>query len=246
MELRWYWRVLQRQWRIIWLVTLIVALLAAAYTAYSFVGGRYKGQTTLEFQQRPPTYHTQSVLTDALAAAHANATNAAVGAKQYTQGVNYFKSISSCLLSSYQRTLDWKVIRGALGANLSNDTYLDIEYAAASSAMSVQVLECSTTVLQKEFLPDYNHNILAAGSGGVITEYPISLSSFDPPSAINVSLTSTAIGWLEKALAGLVLGAAVAFLWEYLDETIHDEQDVRNWMHTSTLGVIAANGSLKR
>ena len=38
MELRWYWRVLRRQWRIIWVTTALVAILAALFTAYTFVG----------------------------------------------------------------------------------------------------------------------------------------------------------------------------------------------------------------
>ncbi|MGH2345835.1 MAG: hypothetical protein ACRDG4_11455, partial [Chloroflexota bacterium] len=53
-----------------------------------------------------------------------------------------------------------------------------------------------------------------------------------------ISKSKLILGWLIKSLVGLVLGLALAFLWEYLDESIHDEQDVRNWMHVPTLGVI--------
>jgi hypothetical protein len=238
LELRWYWRVLRRQWRIIWLSLLVVAVLAAAYTAFTFSGGRYKGQTTVELSQTPPTYRSTSVNIDPEAAAQANASAARDSAKQFTQGIGFFQSISGWLKSTYGTNLDWKVIRAGLGANVSGQRYLEMEYASSSDTTANKVLMSAIAVLKRDFLPHYNATVLNTGSQGSVFEPPIQLYVFDQPSAPATSLSSTVISWFVKALLGLVLGVALAFLWEYLDESIHDEQDVHNWMSTPTLGVI--------
>lgn len=238
MELRWYWRVLRRQWRIIWLSLLVVAVLAAAYTAYTFAGGRYKGQTTVEFSQTPPTYRSTNVSIDPEAAAQGNAGAARDSAKQFTQGISYFQSISASLKNAYGITIDWKVIRAGLGANVSGQRYLEMEYSSSSDKTANKILLTAISVLKRDYLPHYNATVFNTGTQGNVIEPPIQLYVFDPPSAPATSLSSTAISWFVKALLGLVLGVALAFLWEYLDESIHDEQDVRNWMNIPTLGVI--------
>jgi hypothetical protein len=237
LELRWYWRVLRRQWRIIWVSLLVVAVLAAAYTAFTFASSRYKGQTTIEFSQLPPSYHTQNIPVDPEQAAQGNSGTARDNAKQFTQGIGYFQTIESYVKQHYGQTIDWKVIRASLGANPTGSRYLELEYTSSSESTALRLVVAATAILRNEFLPHYNSTVLSTSNGNVV-EPPIRMFIFDPPNAPSTSLATTVISWFAKSLLGLVLGVALAFLWEYLDESIHDEQDVRSWMHTPTLGVI--------
>ena len=238
MELRWYWRVLQRQSRIIVTTLLVVAVLAAVYTAYTFYGGYYKAQTTLEFSQNPPNYKTTNLSTDPLVNALGNAGSARDAAKVYTEGLDYFHAIQAYLLQNYNRKIDWKTIRAGLGANPNAQRFLDLEYKSSNQTTAEEILASAVAVLNADFLPDYNKTVTAAAPGSIVQEFPITTRESDPPSTTTTSLSSTVVGWLEKVIVGVVLGVALAFLWEYMDETIHDEQDIRVWMHTPTLGVL--------
>jgi hypothetical protein len=238
LELRWYWRVLRRQWRIIWLSLLVVAVLAGAYTAFTFVSGRYKAQSTLEFSQLPPSYRTQNIPVDPEQAAQGNSSTARDNAKQFTEGIGYFQTIQAFIKKQYDLTIDWKVIRSSLGANPTGSRYLEVEYTSSNSTTALRLVEAATAVLRSEFLPHYNSTVLINSGRGNVDEPPINMYIFDPPNAPSLSLSTTLISWVAKSLLGIVLGVALAFMWEYLDESIHDEQDVRSWMHTATLGVI--------
>lgn len=238
MELRWYWRVLQRQSRIIVATLLVVAVLAAAYTAYSYYSGYYRAQTTLEFSQNPPNYRTTNLSTDPLQNSIGNAGTARDAAKVYTEGLDYFKAIQVYLQQNYHLNIDWKVIRSGLGANVNAGLFLDLEYKSSDQTKALDIVASAVAVLNAEFLPTYNKTVTAAAAGSIVQEFPITTRESDPPSTTTMSLSSTVIGWVEKVLAGLVLGVALAFLWEYMDETIHDEQDVKVWMHTPTLGIL--------
>ncbi len=238
MELRWYWRVLQRQWRIIVTTVVVVAVLAAAYTAYTLYGSYYKAQTTIEFSQEAPIYKTANIYIDPIGAALGNAGSATGAAKYFTTQLQYPKSLQAYILQHYNLKIDWKVIRSVLGANVTGGRDLELEYKSSSQSKALDLVNAAVVVLSRDFLPEYNKTALQTAPGGELQEFPITWRTLDPPSTTTMSLTSTVLSWLTKALAGVVLGIALAFLWEYLDESIHDEQDVRIWMHTATLGVL--------
>ena len=128
MELRWYWRVLQRQWRIIVTTVVIVAVLAAAYTAYSFYGTYYKAQTTIEFSQVAPIYVTQNVTIDPIGAALGNAGGATGAAKYFTTELQYPKALQVYIRQKYNLTIGWQTIRSVLGANITGGRDLELEY----------------------------------------------------------------------------------------------------------------------
>jgi capsular polysaccharide biosynthesis protein len=238
LELRWYWRVLLRQWRIIVVTALLVAVLAAGYTAYTYYGGRYLAQSTMEFRQEPPVITTQSVSIDPLGNAQGNAGGARDAAKVFTEQLQYPKSIQAYLLQKYNVNMDWKVIRSGLGANTNAGRFLQLQYKASDSDKAIKILKSAESVLNRDFLPEYNQTVVAAAAGSQVHEFPITTREFDPPSTTTMALSSTAISWLVKAVVGVILGIALAFLWEYLDESIHDEQDVKAWMRLPTLGVV--------
>ncbi len=238
MELRWYWRVLERQWQIIITTIVVVAVVAGAYTAYTFFGSYYKAQMVIEFSQEAPIYQTANVYIDPVGAALGNAGSAAGAAKTYTTHLQYPKSVQAYILQHYNLKIDWKTIRSVLGANNTAARDLELEYKSSDQTKALNLVNAAVAVLNRDFLPDYNRTALATAPNGGVKEFPITTRTIDPPTTTTQSLSSTAISWLEKALAGVVLGIALAFLWEYMDESIHDEQDVRHWMHTPTLGVL--------
>lgn len=240
MELRWYWRVLRRQGRLIGITFLVVAILSALYTAYAYYNSESIAAETIEFNQQQPQYKTQNVSLDPLQVAVGNAGTANDNAKDYTEGDSFFKAISAYLLRVHHKKLDYKSI--PLGATQTSNVLLKLDFSSNNSALATWIVQGGLYALQHDFLPVYNLKIQHTNQPGFtenVYEPPITINpNFD---ALNVRTSSKlkAIGgWAIKCLVGLVLGLALAFLWEYLDESIHDEQDVKNWMHTPTLGVI--------
>ncbi|HVC81087.1 MAG TPA: hypothetical protein VNL35_11375 [Chloroflexota bacterium] len=240
MELRWYWRVLRRQGRLIGITFLVVAILSALYTAYAYYSAQNTAAETIEFNQQQPVFKTQNVALDPLQVAEGNAGSANNDAKSYSEGDSFFKGISAYLLRMHHKKLDYKSI--PLGATQTSNVLLKLDYSSSDTKLATWIVQGGVYVLQHDFLPVYNLKIQPTTQPGfpqTVYEPPITINpNFD---ALNVRTTSKlkAIeGWAIKCLVGLVLGLALAFLWEYLDESIHDEQDVKNWMHTPTLGVI--------
>ena len=238
MELRWYLRILQRQSRVIWTCFMVVAGLSALFTAYSNYGGRYKATSTVEFFQDPPLIggNTQSLNPHDIAFATAAQTTG--NAKYYTELSVFFKAVSAHLKSNYGKTMDWKAIQAGLGANVPNGYQLELEYSSADQALSEHIVASSLYVVEDVFLPQYNATSIQPGVRRDFTTYPMQVRTLDPINTRTPSLSSSAIGWITKSLLGIVLGLALAFLWEYLDESIHDEHDVRSWMDVPTLGVV--------
>ena len=238
MELRWYGRILQRQSRVIWTSFVLVAVLSALFTAYSSYGARYKSTSTIEFYENPPIIGGNSQTLNPHDIAFGEAAQTTGNAKFYTQLPVFFKAVSAQLKSEYGKAMDWKAIQAGLGANIPNGYQLELEYTSSDQALSEHIVSSSLQVIEQDFLPQYNATSIQPGVNGAFTTYPVQARVLDPLNTRTPSLSSTLIGWISKSLLGIVLGLALAFLWEYLDESIHDEQDVRSWMATPTLGVI--------
>jgi hypothetical protein len=240
MELRWYWRVLRRQARLIIITTLVVAFLAALYTAYSYYTARYTAAQTIEFTQQQPLYQTQSITVDPIQTAAGNATAANSDAKLYTEGDSFFKGLSAYLLRFHNKHMDYKSIPA--GATQIGPQQLRLDYKSSDATLATWIVQGSIFVLQHQFLPVYQEKFRETTAHGFtqnVFEPLIQINpNFDALNVRTISKSKLILGWLIKSLVGLVLGLALAFLWEYLDESIHDEQDVRNWMHVPTLGVI--------
>ncbi len=246
MELRWYWRVLRRQARLIITTTLIVAFLAALYTAYSYYTTQYTAAQTIEFKQQQPLYQTQSINIDPVQAAAGNAGAASNDAKFYSEGDSFFKGVSAYLLKFHNKKIDYKSIPVGV-TQTGGALQLRIDYKSSDSTLATWAVQAGIYVLQNQWLPVYNEKLLETTAKGFKQNVYEPLIQINPNfDALNVRTTSKLkeIGsWVVKVLVGLVLGVALAFLWEYLDESIHDEQDVRNWMHVPTLGVIPGGKS---
>jgi hypothetical protein len=245
MELRWYWRVLRRQARLIITTTLIVAFLAALYTAYSYYTTQYTAAQTIEFTQAQPIYQTQSINVDPIQTAAGNAGAANSDAKLFTEGDSFFKGVSAYLLKFHNKKIDYKSI--PVGVTQTGGAQLRVDYKSNDSTLATWAVQGGIYVFEHQFLPIYNDKFRETTAKGFAQNVFEPLIQINPNfDALNVRTTSKLkeIGsWVVKVLVGLVLGVALAFLWEYLDESIHDEQDVRNWMHVPTLGVIPGGKS---
>jgi hypothetical protein len=225
MELRWYWRVLKRQARVIWLTTVLVAIIAGLYTAYTAYGKHYKATETIEFYEKPPLVYGQSLNTDPESNALGVAGSTTGNAKFYTQ--------------QNSTSMGYRTIQAGFGANITEGRQLEMEYSSSDKALAQHIVSIAVQLVAIDYLPYYNQTVLQPGAQRLITTYPVQWRVFDPMDVRSPSLSSTLISWIEKVVIGLVLGVALAFLWEYLDESIHDEHDVRNWMGgIPTLGVI--------
>lgn len=244
MELRWYGRILRRQWGLIWKTVAIVALLSALYTAYATYGARYKATETVEFYQNQPIIGGQTLQINPEDTALAAAGASTGFAKLFTEQVSFFKGIQNTLKASpYNLNIDWKVIQAGMGANIIGGRQLELEYTSSNQLTAEHIVSAAIQQVQADFLPIYNATVVQPGRRLNITTFPIQSRIFDPLVSLTPKLSSAITGWLIKSLVGLVVGVFLAFLWEYLDESIHDEQDVRNWMKAPTLGVIPAGKS---
>src|SRR5579871_2185731 len=116
MELRWYWRILRRQARIIWITTAIVALLAALYSGYAYMGASYKAQVTIQFYAPLPILLGTSTSQDPQGMADASASAARDTGKQYTGTIPYFKSIANEMKARYGQNIPWQTIATNFGA----------------------------------------------------------------------------------------------------------------------------------
>ena len=240
MELRWYGRILMRQRGVIWRATVLVAVLSLLLTAWSAYNERYKASETIEFNEQPILQKTQNITIDPVSAAEGNASAATNEAKLYTEGDRFFKAISQHMKSTYGKTVDYKSIH--IGATATGSRELKIDYSSTNSTNATQLVQSGVYTLQHDFLPGYNLKFLqdtAPGFTENVFSPPITIDpNFDPLNVRTQSLSQALTAWLLKVLLGVVVGVALAFLWEYLDETIHDEHDVRSWMDLPTLGVI--------
>jgi capsular polysaccharide biosynthesis protein len=68
----------------------------------------------------------------------------------------------------------------------------------------------------------------------------------DPPKAQLVALGTPLADFLLRAALGLVAGLILAYLFEYLDDTVQDEADVEYWLGLPTLAVIPGRRSRLR
>jgi hypothetical protein len=160
-------------------------------------------------------------------------------AKFYTEQNHFFKAMSTELKRQYGTKMDYRTIQAGLGANITEGRQLEMEYKSSDNTLAEHLVTIGLQLVESDFLPTYNSTVVQPGRRLNITTYPVQVRIYDPLNSRTMSLSSSLIGWIEKALIGFVLGIALAFLWEYLDESIHDAHDVRNWMGGApTLGVI--------
>jgi hypothetical protein len=160
-------------------------------------------------------------------------------AKAFTKRHDFFVAVSDELKHTYGMDVSWKTIGTDFGANITDPNHLEMDFTSSHQDRSMNVIRSAMTVLQRQFLPMYiAAERLPTSTASKLRQQPIQMSVYDPLFLPPKDITKVLTGFGIKAFLGLPLGIALAFLWEYLDQSIVDVQDVRNWMGAPALGVI--------
>jgi capsular polysaccharide biosynthesis protein len=206
---------------------LIVAVLGLLTVAYSYSGALYKGQATISVQVQPDYSKAQSANYDAVQTAQQNSDIAVQELTSYASGTQYFKNVSQ---EVYGTPNKWKSLQqGTKGIyQIPNSHEIYFEWDGNSTAMAQKVVSAEVRQL-RNYVPQFQH------AAGMPT---ITAGIIDPAFAQRISLSKPVIDFLLRAALGLVAGIILAYLFEYLDDSLQDENDVQHWMHIPTLAVI--------
>lgn len=236
MELKYYWRVLVRRRMVIRNTFLIVAILGLLTVAYSYSGAQYKGEAKINVQVQPYRSKIQTPNFDPSQTAQQNSDAAVQELTSYaSNNVQYFKDVSN---EVYGTPNKWKSLQQSTkgGYQVPNSHEIYFEYDANSMAMAQKVVSAEMQQL-RDYVPVFQQ------ASGMPT---ITANVIDPPFAQRVGLSTLVIQFLLRAALGLVAGIILAYLFEYLDDSLQDENDVQHWMNVPTLAVIPGGRVARR
>src|SRR5581483_10696851 len=117
------------------------------------LGASCKAIGTVEFFGQPPRIGGTNVAVNPKDIADNAAFKARDTAKQYTETIPYFKSITASLKAEYGKTMDWKVVAAGLGATPAGDREMDLEYTGSDSTLDAQIVTVAIERIDKDFLP---------------------------------------------------------------------------------------------
>ncbi len=233
MELRQYWRVLVRRRNVIRNTFLLVAVLGLLTVAYSYLGASYQGHAQFNVAVQPEG-RSRTQIYDVNAAAQQNTTYAVQELTKYAATTQYFKDVSKAIGG---KSNDWKAIQQASKVYLLPDSHdIYVEYDGSNQNKIGRIVTEETALLQAHI--------------GVVGQTfgfpPIKSIVTDLPTTQRVSYSKPLVDFLLRAALGLVAGIILAYLFEYLDDTVQDEADVRQWMNLPTLAVIPGGSPVRR
>ena len=243
MELRYYWRVLVRRRNIIRNTFLIVAVIGLLSVAYGYYTAQYVGETKIAVavQKNPDS---RASVVDPAGAAFQNTDQVINQLVQHAGTTDYFKAVSAELRQKYGINMDYKAVAQTLssspgGVFRSGDAHDVIIQASGSSNGKVTNIVTAAGDQLRAYVLVY-HNQLNPSLPA------INVTLDEQPIGKHVSLSKPLIDFLLRAALGLVAGIILAYLFEYLDDTVQDENDVRHWMNLPTLAVIPGGQSARR
>lgn len=243
MELRQYWHVLVRRRKVVLYTLLIVAILAGLLEAYSYYNGKYLGSMRIGLQMQPDII--KGATFDPYSAADNNTDTVEHDLQNYTGTTDYFKAISYELSHGYTQMVngtphhytytthkDYKAIRNQPLKVFPADSghSIIIQWQGATQTDSTEVVRAAAHQLIN-YVPIY-HDTLRPGSPAIRTSY------VEQPVATKQGLSKSVANWLLRVALGLVAGIILAYLFEYLDDTVQDETDVKHWLGVPALAVI--------
>ena len=237
MELRHYWRVLIRRRIVLRNTFLLVAFLGLLNVAYSYYGSQWKGETVIGVQvQQNLISHA---VIDPQQAADANTGPVEDDLQNYAGTVQYFQLVSNELAHTYGIHMDWKTVGSSLQVFASTNGHsIHIDSPNSNQTKATDIVAAAAHQLIA-YVPIY-HNELKPQSPGIRTAY------VERPTARHNGLSKPAIDFLLRVALGVVAGIVLAYLFEYLDDSIQDAGDVEYWMHLPTLGVIPGGRQARR
>jgi capsular polysaccharide biosynthesis protein len=238
MELRHYWRVLARRQAVVRNTFLLVALLSLLSVGYSYYNGRYLASAKIGVQVQPNN-KIRSPVVDPQQAANVNTDNVLGDLTTYASGRVYFESVAAVLRHRYHFTMDWKTLQQGMKIYPVPDSHMIYVELSGSNEAKVRDIVTAAVDRLRAWVQVYHATLLP-------NTPPIDTTAVDPPNARRVGLSRPLADFLLRAALGLVAGLILAYLFEYLDDTVQDEADVQYWLGLPTLAVIPARRSRLR
>jgi len=237
MELQRYWLVLTRRRNVIRNTLLLVALLSLVTVAYSSFGSQYRGVAVVGIQMRPNAIRNASIDPDQAASVNTGVVEDDL--TTYAGTVDYFKAVSQELKARYHITMDWRAVAQELQIFESSTGHsIHLELVGSSATRVVSMVTAAADRL-RTYIPVYHarfHSQSPLIDSGLI----------ETPAAKPQGLTKPLTDFLLRLAVGLVAGIILAYLFEYLDNTIQDESDVERYMNLPTLAVIPSPSQAAR
>ncbi|MCS0670407.1 YveK family protein [Cytobacillus firmus] len=139
---------------------------------------------------------------------------------------------SAAILELVKKELDLDITTGALNEKITvqseqNSQVVTISVQDEDPQMAADIANKTAEVFQKEIVNIMNVNNVTILAKAELGENP---SPVKPQPLLNIAIAM---------VVGLMAGVGIAFLLEYLDNTIKDEQDIEKAVGLPVLGVIA-------
>ena len=240
MELRQYWRVLVRRRTVLLYTFLLVAVLGLINVAYSYYNSRYLGNAQIGVQVQPDL-RLKTSLTDPQISAGQLSDQVISEMTGYAGSITYFKQVQAELKRTYHINIgDWRALATSLQIFRSSSGQHTIYIQSPGTDPTKATHMVAAAAHQLMVWAPYYRTALNPLMPPIDTKY------IDPPSYKRQGLTKPLEDFLLRAALGIVAGIVLAYLFEYLDDSVQDAGDVEHWMHLPTLAVIPGGRQTRR
>lgn len=217
LDLRQYWKVIKKRWAIVVFLPIIAAL-TSGILSYYVLQPIYQASTTLLVGMAPNG-----------------------GAAKQTGQLNYsnlqadqqlaltFQTIATSRTVEQEviDTLNLPVKPGELDvavSNVTNTGILKIDVEDPNPSLATQI----ANTLSGKFVQEVN-KIEKVDNIGIVDKAVVPVQPVKPRKTLNIIIAF---------VVGLMVALGIAFLLEYLDNTIKDTEDIKNSLELPVLGVI--------
>ncbi|TQR12707.1 YveK family protein [Psychrobacillus soli] len=200
------------------ILTTVVAITASGVVSFLFLTPIYQSSTQILVNQEKTdisTFNAQDIQTN-------------------LQLINTYNVIikSPAILSKVIEQLDLNTTPAALTnqitvKNEQNSQVVNITVHDANPNVAVDIANTTATVFQNEIIKLMKVDNVSILTPALIGENP---SPVKPDPMLNMAIA---------AVIGLMLGVGIAFLLEYLDTTVKNEQDVEELLNLPIIGLIS-------
>jgi capsular polysaccharide biosynthesis protein len=217
LQIRDYWVVLSKRW---WLIVLVAA--AAAVSSYSYS------------RLQTPIYRAEVQLT--------------VAPSRLDYGLTL---VIDNLLTQYQQQLLTRQLAATVDANLKLDLPIDTLLGKIRASAVVNGYLLDITVDDTD--PNRARDIALVWAQQFIQVHQAEMAPKDPQDRIEITMLDKPIPGtiyfpktkqyvVGAGVLGLVVGAVLAFVLEYLDDTLKTSEDVERYIGLTSLGAIPIAG----
>lgn len=213
-----YWEVLKKRWKVIVILPLIAAL-TSGIVSFFVLKPVYEASTTLIVGKKSsdPNQNSQLLDYNVLLANQQLAKTYATIAKSRTVEENVIKDLR---LNLTYENLDKNIVVDSL----KNTEVLEIKVTNTDPELAASIANATSAQFSRSVI-----EIKKVDSVSVVDSAVAPLNPIKPKKLLNI---------LIAFVVGLMTAVGLAFLLEYLDNTIKDSQDVENVLGLPVLGII--------